>query len=110
MALRETLVIVIVIDLVTQGNLVRLTNSSFSSNPVHYSSVDTTGTQNNVGYISTDIELMTLHYNFQEMMPVPLCYYYLQPSESNEYDCPGDGSYGFSVNYVLPSAGAEVRR
>jgi len=50
---------------------------------------------------------MTLNYNFNEMMPLPLCYYYLKPSESNQYDCPGDGSYGFSVNYILPGAGGQ---
>lgn len=74
---------------------------------VHYNGVENAGIENNIGYMTTDIEMMTLSYNFYELMPVPLCYYYLKASDANEYDCPGDGSYGFTTHYVLPSAGGE---
>jgi hypothetical protein len=61
--------------------------------------------ENNVGYMSTDVELMTLKYNFQDMMPVPLCSESLQAGENNQGDCPADGTYAFAVSYDLPSAG-----
>src|SRR3569832_1513339 len=41
------------------------------------------------------------------MMPVPLCSDALVASASNSNQCPGDGSYGFSVSYELPSAGEQ---
>lgn len=61
--------------------------------------------ENNVGYMSTDVELMTLKYNFQDMMPVPLCSETLVAGENNQGDCPADGTYAFAVSYDLPSAG-----
>lgn len=60
-----------------------------------------------MGYLSTDVELLTLRYNFNEMLPIPLCSEYLQGSEYNSDECPGDGSYDFNILYKLPSAGAQ---
>lgn len=64
-----------------------------------------TGLENNVGYMSTDVDLLTLKYNFHDMMPVPLCSDYLVAGDSNAGQCPADGSYAFAVSYELPSAG-----
>jgi len=47
---------------------------------------------------------MTLQYNFNEMLAIPLCEY-VQPQ--GDYECPSDGSYAFSLDYPLPSAGGE---
>jgi len=60
----------------------------------------------NVAYLSSDIEMMTLTYNLNEYQPFTLCEY-MTASNSNQNDCPGDGTYGFTVNYQLPSAGDE---
>jgi hypothetical protein len=57
--------------------------------------------------MSTDVELMTLKYTFQDMMPVPLCSEYLTAGENNGGECPADGTYAFSVSYDLPSAGEQ---
>lgn len=74
---------------------------------MYYSKVYKTGLENNIGYLSTDVELLTLKYNLHEFMPVPLCSDYLVADSNNQNQCPYDGSYGFSVNYKLPSAGEQ---
>jgi len=53
---------------------------------------------------------MTINYNMKEMMPVPLCSYYITQDEEEDGDneCPADGSYQFAVNFALPSAGGET--
>lgn len=79
-----------------------------SHNPcgsVYYNKVYKTGIYDNIGYITTDIELLTLQYNLHEMMPIPLCSDSLTAGSNNQNACPGDGSYGFSFSYKLPSAG-----
>lgn len=57
--------------------------------------------------MTTDVSLLTLNYNFFELMPINLCSDYLAENENNEGGCPADGSYDFSVTYGLPSAGEE---
>jgi hypothetical protein len=92
---------------------------------VFYNGVANTGIQNNVGYLSAELQLMTLEYTFFEFLPVPLCFYNEKAYEfqqevegedgsrrlsDNDYaNCPNDGSYPFLVTYTLPSAGKGSR-
>jgi hypothetical protein len=57
--------------------------------------------------MTADLELLTLQYNLFEMLQVPLCSDYLTADADNQNQCPGSGSYDFSITYKLPSAGQE---
>lgn len=64
--------------------------------------------ENNVGYLSADLYLMGISFNLCEMREISLCDESMVADEANENDCPGDGSFGYSITYNLPSAGPEV--
>ena len=72
---------------------------------MNYKSVANTGMVDNIGYLTADLELVTLQYQFFDQTPIPLCSDSLTAGDGVE--CPGDGSYAFSVDYNLPSAGSE---
>lgn len=65
--------------------------------------------ENNVAYMTCDLELLTLTYNFFTMMPVDMCSEYLSYGQDDDYqgECPSNGDYDFSVTYTLPGAGDE---
>ena len=73
---------------------------------MYYNNVYNSGITGNVGYLSVNVELLTLKYTFFNMMPVPLCSSSLVAASGNAGDCPANGAYGFSVNYKLPTAGS----
>ena len=79
----------------------------YSSFIVHYSNVANSGIENSIAYLSANIELFTIKFNLVDMFPIPLCYETMVGSDENLYDCPGDGTYDYSINYTLPSAGAK---
>lgn len=72
---------------------------------MHYNNVANSGIQNNIAYMTAELELWTLTFHLFDMMPIDLCDESMEPSESNTNACPGNGSYDYSVNYTLPSAG-----
>jgi hypothetical protein len=72
---------------------------------VNYNKVYNTGMTNNIGYLSADMELVTLKYQFFDKTAVPLCSNSI--TSTSGVACPGDGSYQFSSTYSLPSAGSE---
>jgi len=69
--------------------------------------VENSGVENNVAYMSAELKLWTIDFNLLDMMQVPLCDDSMVSDENNANDCPGDGSYDYSVTYKLPSAGSE---
>jgi hypothetical protein len=72
---------------------------------VHYNNVENSGVQNQLAYMTSNLELWTLNFNLFDMLPVPLCDETLVASDNNGNACPGTGSYDFSVSYTLPNAG-----
>jgi hypothetical protein len=82
-------------------------NSCRTFRAVYYNSVENSGTQNNQAYMTANLELLTLDFALFDMLPVPLCHDTMVADSSNENECPGTGSYDFSVNYTLPGAGSE---
>jgi hypothetical protein len=72
---------------------------------VNYRKVYNTGIVNDIGYLSAGMKLVTLQYQFFDKAQIPLCAGDL--TALNGVTCPGDGSYDFSVDYSLPSAGSE---
>jgi len=50
------------------------------------------------------MELIGLNYELEGMTPVSLCNS-VTGQRSNKYDCPGDGTYGFTFDYPIPSVG-----
>ena len=73
---------------------------------VNYKKVYNTGIVDNIGYLSSDMELVTLQYQFFDKAQIPLCGDGLTAT-TDDAACPGDGSYQFSVDYNVPSAGDE---
>ncbi|GKZ00104.1 hypothetical protein MPSEU_000963800 [Mayamaea pseudoterrestris] len=73
---------------------------------LNYNKVYNTGIVDNIGYLSSDMELVTLQYQFFDKAQIPLCSDGLTAT-TDDAACPGDGSYQFSVEYNLPSAGNE---
>ena len=69
--------------------------------------MENSGVENNVAYMSAELKLWTLDFNLLDMMQVPLCDDSMVADGNNANDCPGDGSYDYSVTYKLPSAGSE---
>jgi hypothetical protein len=57
--------------------------------------------------MTANLELWTLDFTLFDMLPVPLCHDTMVADSSNENECPGTGSYDFSVNYTLPGAGSD---
>jgi hypothetical protein len=74
---------------------------------VYYSGVANTGITDSIGYATGDISLMAMDFSLFEMMPIPLCDASLTAGSSNANQCPGDGSYDYSVVYNLPKSGAD---
>eukprot|EP00977_Amphora_coffeiformis_P020353 scaffold8130_cov164-Amphora_coffeaeformis.AAC.5 len=102
---------------------------------VCYSDVENSGISGDVGYLSADLSLFSIDFSLVSKQAVPLCYFEENyqdnggeeeqadyNGEQNVYDnnnngrrfldgavdygnCPADGCYPFSVEYVLPSAG-----
>lgn len=72
---------------------------------VHYSGIGNTGVQDNVAYMSAKLKLWSMDFNLLDMMQVPLCDETMTADESNENECPGDGSHNYALDYKLPSAG-----
>jgi len=56
-------------------------------------------------YLTADIEILGSTYGLDDMRPVSLCGDAVVPQSTNRYDCPGDGTYGFTVDYPLPNIG-----
>jgi hypothetical protein len=56
--------------------------------------------------MTSNLELWTLNFNLFDMLPVPLCHETMTASSSNANQCPGTGSYDFSITYTLPDAGS----
>jgi hypothetical protein len=82
----------------------RLTQPFVSSiYSVKYSGVAYSGTQNNVAYMTSDLNFWTLEFSLFDMLQVPLC----DATMTNTSDCPGDGEYDYSVDYKLPNSGSE---
>jgi hypothetical protein len=57
--------------------------------------------------MTASLELWTLNFHLFDMLPVSLCDSSMEASGENQNECPGNGSYGYSVNYTLPGAGNE---
>lgn len=70
----------------------------------HYKNVASSGIKYKIAYIMADIELVGLQYSLEEMRPVSLCNS-VNAQSSNQYDCPGDGTYGFTLEYPIPNIG-----
>lgn len=75
--------------------------------PVHYNGVESMGIQNNVAYLSSDLDFFTLEFSLLDMNQVPLCHDTMFARSGNVNECPGDGTYSFDVNYRLPNAGSK---
>lgn len=87
------------------------------------------GVNGDNAYISADLSLFSIDFDLVNKQSVPLCYfneaaeneqeevdnYYDNNAEDGnarrlndgEYQCPNDGVYPYSIQYVLPSAGTE---
>lgn len=98
---------------------------------VEYSSVQQSGITNDIAYISASLSLFSISFDLVNKQVVPLCYESQQgDAQQEDYgdeaaaaqedggarlrflndngaQCPSDGSYSYSVHYVLPSAGSE---
>ena len=58
--------------------------------------------------MSASLNLWTLSFNLLDMVPLSLCSDAIVATEDNQYACPGTGSYEFSAEYALPSAGSNT--
>lgn len=74
---------------------------------LYYSGVENSGVQNNLAYASADMDFVVTSYDLFDMEEVLLCDYVYE-EEGNQYQCPGDGAYDFSMTYSLPSSGSET--
>jgi hypothetical protein len=91
---------------------------------VHYNSVADSGTNGESLYVSAELSLFSIDFSLVNKVSVPLCYDGEEEAADEEaadeeaandggrrleeYECPNDGSYAFSVQYVLPTAGKET--
>jgi hypothetical protein len=69
---------------------------------VHYVDVERSGLANTTGYVSADLQLMTLDYQLFEDLPFNFCGDFIKRSMYNFNTCPEDGKYHFEVPYTLP--------
>eukprot|EP00934_Nitzschia_sp_Nitz4_P006180 Nitzschia sp. Nitz4//scaffold56_size114212//12758//13574//NITZ4_003932-RA/size114212-snap-gene-0.176-mRNA-1//-1//CDS//3329554652//6170//frame0 len=46
-------------------------------------------------------------YSLSDMEPIPVCSDYFTATDDNYGDCPADGNYTFTTNYMLPSPDSE---
>jgi hypothetical protein len=74
---------------------------------VKYSGVAYSGIQNNVAYMTSDLNFWTLEFSLFEMLMVPLCDETMTSAGNNTSDCPGNGKYNYSVDYKLPNSGSD---
>jgi hypothetical protein len=76
---------------------------------VYYNGVYDAGITNNIAYATANVSLFKLNFNLFEMKPIYLCDSDTVTGNTGyggyQYNCPSDGSYNYSVNYTLPSAG-----
>lgn len=61
------------------------------------------GLLNNTGYASADLSLMTLDVQLFTLLPFNFCGDWVQRSQYNYNDCPGDGKYHFELPYTFPT-------
>jgi len=57
---------------------------------------------NNTGYASANLKLLSVEYSLFKMLPFNFCGNWVQLGMYSSHACPYDGSYYFSVPYVLP--------
>jgi hypothetical protein len=78
---------------------------------VYYNGVADAEIENNVAYATANVTLFNLNFNLFDMKPIYLCDADAVTGNSAyggyQYNCPSDGSYNYSVNYTLPSAGTK---
>jgi hypothetical protein len=87
--------------------------------------VANSGTNGESVYLSAELSLFSIDFSLVNKVNVPLCYDGEDEAAGDEeaadeeaagdggrrleeYECPNDGSYAFSVQYVLPTAGKET--
>jgi len=87
--------------------LILKTESILTSFLVNYNGVEDTGIEDNLAFITSDLSFWTLDFNLFDMLSVPLCDDTMTADENNANDCPGDGSYSYSVVYKLPNSGSD---
>ena len=75
-----------------------------TSPAVAYNSTDATSIANNVAYITADLNFVTWTFHLLDQFQIDLCNQNLVASENNAGECPGDGSYSFSMDYALPNS------
>lgn len=66
------------------------------------------GIKYNIAYVMAEMDLLGLTYKLEDMRAVSLCNS-VNGQNSNYYDCPGDGTYGFTFDYALPYLAGESR-
>ena len=70
---------------------------------VQYSGLYTyVSNQNNTGYASADLNLLSVEYNLFNFLPFNFCGDWVSSGRYNDGACPSDGQYTFSVPYTLP--------
>jgi hypothetical protein len=69
--------------------------------------VENSGIENNVAYMTANLNLWTMDFNLVDMLQVPLCDETMVAADGNANACPGSGSYDYSFTYKLPNAGRE---
>lgn len=74
---------------------------------LYYNGVENSGIQDNTAYISANMDFFVTSYDLFDMREVLLCDSIYQ-EEGNQYDCPGDGAYDFSMTYALPDSASGV--
>jgi hypothetical protein len=77
---------------------------------VYYNGVADAEITNNVAYATANVSLFNLDFSLFEMKPIYLCSDAVKGNSAYggyQYNCPNDGSYNYSVNYTLPSAGSK---
>lgn len=82
-----------------------ISDAPCSGSSVYYNGVYYSGVQDNQAYLTFDMHFLTLDLKPFEMKQISLCSGNLVSGEENQSACPGDGSYSYSVQYRLPSAG-----
>jgi len=81
-----------------------LGNTATFAGTLAYNSTDATSIANNVAYITADLNFVTWTFHLLDQFQIDLCNQNLVASENNAGECPGDGSYSFSMDYALPNS------
>lgn len=84
---------------------------------MYYNGLVNTEVQNNIGYATANISMVSLNFNLFENKEISLCSYTMEANSYGgyngyggyQYNCPNDGAYNYSVLYTLPSAGKETQ-